>query len=721
MTRFRSLVVLAAVPVLLFAAAGTGTAVTQPDPGVEHVHAPAGRIFYTNTSTGDFPYAGFAALFDASRTNADGTRSNRVLLSYKTARDAVGTGGTQVKQTADEGKTWQDFSSPDGTTGMVNVIRLADAAGTVVAIDYEPTAVTAPPGAANQFRRWLLTPTGWSNGGLATFSFSEPISWARVEQAPILLGDGKTVLVTLYGAYASGTTFVIVARSVDGGTTWTEASKVVTGGGFNEASIVETTNGQLVVGLRRQAASSIDLYVSRSPNATGDGPWSAPSIVSSASGAAPLLQKLGNGVVVMGSGRNDNVLRFSMDGTGATWLHKQVLYQNYPTQSRTRGSSGYLGIAPLSANRFLVVGDNCAPGWGCPAGDTGHQVGKQNALWSSLVEADTAQWGKLDLRTKFQRGEIAVMSALTSYGQGRTSLAAYAFDGDARADSSVVSASRSVVVRLDRPYELTGLGLHAHLLGASDVRIETSLDGSAWTTPTRATRAGIVRPFATPVTARYLRLTDPNASSTADASFLHELEVYTTTDGFENDYPGEAPRGNGLQSAQGVVVVNASDVPVADSLSSRFLRVRDTSSTAISRVSWRHAASTSAVYEFKSRAVGQANKGLLFSVLGTTSSGAAATPYHLLLNASGQLFRYNWATATWIGPLNPTPLTANSWNTLRLEATTTSGTLYANGATVATFGPSEPAASLTGNQLASSGTVPTGDDWLVDDLAYTVP
>jgi hypothetical protein len=713
--------VLAAVPVLVLALVGTGTAATQPDPGVEHVHAPAGAIFYTNTAGGDFPYAGFAALFDASRTNADGTRTNRLLMSYKTATDAVGTGGTQVKQTADEGRTWQNFTSPDGTTGMVNVIRLADAAGTVVAIDYEPTAVTAPPGAANQFRRWILTPTGWTNGGVATFAFSEPISWARVEQAPILLGDGKTILVTLYGAYASGTTFVVVARSTDGGSTWAEASRVVTGGGFNEASIVETSHGQLVVGLRKQATSTIDLYVSRSTNATGIGPWSTPSIVSSASGAAPLLVKLGNGAIVMGSGRNDNVLRFSMDGTGATWLHKQIPYVNYPTQSRTRGSSGYVGIAPLAANRFLLVGDNCAPGWGCPAGDTGHQVGKQHALWLSRVEADTAQWGKLDLRTKFQRGEIAVTTPLGSYGQGRASLAAYAFDGDARADSSVVSAARSVVVRLDRPYELTGLGVHAYLLGASDVRLETSVDGATWTTPSRGARAGIVRPFSTPVVARYLRITDPNASSVTDAAFLHELEVYTTTDGFENDYPGSAPVGNGVQSVQGVTVVNASDVPAADALSSRFLRVRDTSSSAISRAIWRHASSTSVTYELKSRAHGQANQGLLFSVLGTTSSGAASTPYHLLLNASGQLFRYNWAAESWGSPLNATPLVANSWNTLRLEATTTSGTLYANGAAVATFAPSQPAASFNGNQLASSGTIPVGDDWLIDDVAYTTP
>lgn len=717
----RPAVVLAVVPALVLALVGTGTAATQPEPGVEHVHAPAGAIFYTNTAGGDFPYAGFAALFDATRTNADGTRSNRLLMSYKTATDAVGTGGTRVKQSANEGATWTDFTSPDGTTGMVNVIRLADAAGSVVAIDYEPTAVTAPPGAANQFRRWILTPTGWTNGGLATFAFSEPLSWARVEQAPILLGDGKTILVTLYGAYASGTTFVVVARSTDGGSTWTEASRVVTGGGFNEASIVETSHGQLVVGLRKQAASSIDLYVSRSTNATGNGPWSTPAIVSSASGAAPLLVKAANGAIVMGSGRNDNVLRFSMDGTGATWLHKQIPYVNYPTQSRTRGSSGYLGIAALAANRFLVVGDNCAPGWGCPAGDTGHQVGKQHALWKSMVEADTPQWGKVDLQTKFQRGEVAVLSALSSYGQGRSSLGAYAFDGDVRADSSVVSSSRSVEVRLDRPYELTGLGVSAYLLGATDVRIETSLDGVSWSTPARGTRVGILRPFATPVVARYLRLTDPNASAVTDAGFLHELEVYTTTDGFENDYPGSAPVGNGIQSAQGVTVVNASEVSVAERLSSRFLRVRDTSSTAISRATWKHATSGAVTYEFKSRAVGTANQGLLFSVFGTTSAGAAATPYHLLLNASGQLFRYNWATASWGSPLNATPLVANNWNSLKLVATPTSATLSANGTTVATFGPSQPAASFNGNQLASSGTAPVGDDWLIDDLAYTTP
>lgn len=62
---------------LMLSVALVGVAATQPDPSVEHVHAPGGVIFYTITSTGPYPYAGFESLFNADRTNADGTTRPR--------------------------------------------------------------------------------------------------------------------------------------------------------------------------------------------------------------------------------------------------------------------------------------------------------------------------------------------------------------------------------------------------------------------------------------------------------------------------------------------------------------------------------------------------------------------------------------------------------------------------------------------------------------------
>jgi hypothetical protein len=397
---------------------------------------------------------------------------------------------------------------------------------------------------------------------------------------------------------------------------------------------------------------------------------------------------------------------------------------------RHLGSSGTMGVLPHGGNRLLVTGDNCASGWGCPNDSTvgGYTVDKANALWKSAVEVDTDQWGKADLTTMFQRGELTLLgSPPVPYGNCdndpapcRQSLAAYAFDGDPRADSSLVTASRSVTLRLPRPMPVTALGLHAYLQGTTDVRIEVSTDGSTWTTPARGTRDGIVRPFTTPVSARYLRISDPNTISDPTAGFLHEVELYTAANGFEHDYPGQPPRGNGwVATSTLATVVNQTTVPTAERISSRFLRIKDDTATQIGRAAWQHTASTAATAEFRVRAYGSANKGVLFQLRGKNGT-AGAVPYGFWLSSSGNLHWANYAQSPpWGTPLNTTPIAVGAWHTIRLVATMTQVQVYLDGTLLATKPTSQPATVLDGLELASNGTATTGDDWLFDDVTYT--
>ena len=340
---------------------------------------------------------------------------------------------------------------------------------------------------------------------------------------------------------------------------------------------------------------------------------------------------------------------------------------------------------------------------------------------------DTEQWGKADLTTMFQRGELTVVdSPLTRYGDCagdlgacRQSLAAYAFDGDPRADSSLVTANRGVTLRLPRPMGVTGLGLHVYLQGTTDVRIETSMDGSSWSTPARGTRDGIVRPFTAPVTARYLRISDPNAITDPTAAFLHELELYTTAVGFEHDYPGQAPRGNGFATAALASVVDQTSVSAADRISSRFLRIKDDTASAIGRAAWTHAASATVTAEFRFRAYGSTNKGMLFSLKGKNGV-AAATPYGFWLSAAGRFHRADYSqTPPWGTPLNATAIDVDAWHTIRLEATMTEVRLIVDGTLMATRPLSQAASTMDGLEVASNGTSTVGDDWLFDDVGYT--
>ncbi len=705
------------VTVAALAVLAMSAAQASAEPGVAHAHVPGGQRFLTAQT-------GAPALYDVSVTSADGRRHTRHVLS---AVDGT-------RQSTDGGATW----SPLGA-GVDAVFRLANAAGDVVAVGGDGTACGDT---CVSFPRGTLTATGWAGAGTATVTFSQPVTSARFGRGVVLLGDGRTVLAPVLGAYPA------LVRSTDGGATWTEVAQLATGTGWSAASLSPTADGGLIAALGRdenlrgEVPANVALYTVKAPAQSGTG-WAAPARVAADTGNAPSVTLLGNGALVLASGRPDNVLRFSFDGKGTWWTSPTTVYRNHPTTGATvdgwyapeggtarplrhLGSSGTVGVAPLASNRVLVTGDNCAPDWGCPADPAvgGYQVDGVPALWKSAVEVDTDKWGKADLQTMFQRGELAVLnSPLSCYGDAgscRQSLAAYAFDGDPRADSSLVTGNRSVTLRLPRAVPVTGLGLHVWLQGTTDVRIETSVDGTTWTTPARGARDGVVRPFTAPVTARYVRISDPNPVTDASAAFLHEVELYTAAVSFEHDYPGQPPRGNGWLTASTLAtVVNQTSVPSADRISARFLRIKDDTTTQIGRARWAHAATTSVTAEFRFRGYGTTNKGLLFSLRGMNGT-AAAIPYGFWLSGSGMLHWANYSqNPPWGTPLNSTAIDVNRWHTMRLVATMSQVQVYVDGALVATKPKSQAATSMNGIEIGSSGTATTGDDWLVDDVAYT--
>jgi hypothetical protein len=738
----RSSVVAMAVAALAAAAIGPAGGVQPPSPGQPNVSLPEGRIFYTNTAGN----AGFPSLFNASTTNSDGSRTSRLFVTYGVGKDSAGENGTAMRTSADDGRTWSRVDLPNQWIGVTNAVRLADLAGTVVLVDYEPITLSrkatdpnpATPHNENDsvFGRWTLNGTTPTPAGTATTSYpgSPPTLWARFQRGILLLPDSRTLLATVYGASTSGP-FTALMRSTDRGASWVQVTRLAEGAGWSEANVAPTSDGKLMVWLRRDTVVAgedrylPDLYYVQSSTVDGSGSWTTPVKMASDTGNSPGSLLLANGVAMQGSGRPGNVVRYKYSGKSGwqDWTGRTTIYNNQPTAGKTPdgrslasiGSSNTLALAPLSANTVLAVGDNCAS-WGCPTSASGYPKGTLQSLWKSVLEVNTDQWGTIDLQSKFKRGEITFVDpAFTTYGEGRTSIGAYAFDGDIRTDSSVVTTNRSVTLRLDRDYTLTGLGVHAHLTGPAALSIETSLDGENWSTPEQGATSGIQHPLRTPTTARYVRLTDPNPAGNDRPSFLNELQLYSTINGFEANTPGTAPAGNGLTTATGATVV--AGAPAVEAISSRFLRITDNSDTAIARIAWTHGPSTEATYEFKARASGTNTHGLLFSIQGKDSAGNSVTPYHFVLNATtGQFHHYDFTTETWGAPLGTLP-SAWTWNKIDITAGPTSATLTINGQPIATVPPSQPFTTLTGNQLSSTGTDPTGDDWFIDDVGYTRP
>jgi hypothetical protein len=558
-------------------------------------------VIFSGYGAGDTRFMGFPSLYNGSSTNGEGVRGSRYLLGHSTNRDAVGLGGTVLRQSRDGGN-FLVMDSADGYVPPSNFVRLAVASGAVYGFTFEDRSVTtkALPAAQQctgltcrrQFDRWLLAGDTWRRAGEATIQFparGNNVAWARIYQGPILAADGQTLLTTVYGRYNQEhgwAYFSAVADSTDDGVTWTVRSELAVSATeqFNEASLAPSSDGGLVAVIRKDEnlrgsptpniPANVALYVRRSATQSAAGPWTpldASARLAAEGGNSPSIELLGNGALVIGSGRPDNLLRVSYDGRGTSWSNPFVLYRNTPTTGgdadgwysfdpynaagdrvrrpmRHLGSSTTMGVEAISGNQMLVVGDNCASGWGCPCPATaenprgwecpqragGYPRGTLNGLWRTTVTVDNGRTGRLDLPGMFRRDELTVLDPTFSrYGscpQGptgcRQSYAAFAFDGDVRPDTSTVTPDRSLTLRLPRTYQLTGVGAYAFLQGSADLRIEVSTDGTTWSTPTRGARDGYLRPFSAPVSAQYLRISDPSTITDPLAAFLHEVELY---------------------------------------------------------------------------------------------------------------------------------------------------------------------------------------------------
>ncbi|WP_152361048.1 hypothetical protein [Microlunatus speluncae] len=549
---------------------------------------------FSGYPAGETKFMGFPSLYNGSSTDGEGERSERYILSHATQRDTVGLGSTVLRQS--RGGNFEVMDSADGYVIPSNFVRLGVASGAVYGFTFEDRSVIdetcTQPSCRREFDRWLLAGDNWQRAGKATINFptrNNEVAWARIYQGPILAGDGKTLITTVYGRYNAQhgwAFFSAVADSTNDGVTWTVRSElaVSTTEQFGEASVAPTSDGGLIAVIRKDEnlrgspianiPANVALYVRRSSTQSAAGPWTpldASARLAADGGNSPSVELLGNGALVIGSGRPDNVLRVSYDGRGIAWSNPYVLYRNTPTTGgdadgwysfdpynpqghrvrrpmRHLGSSTTMGIEAITGNQLLVVGDNCASGWGCPCPATaqnprgwecpqragGYPKGTQTGLWRTTVTVDNGRVGRLDLPGMFRRDELTVLDPTFSrYGSCATptgcrqSYAAFAFDGDARSDTSTVTPNRSLTLRLPRAYQLTGVGAIAYLQdGGADLKIEVSSNGQSWSTPARGARDGYLRPFAAPVSAQYVRISDPNPISKPLAAFLHELELY---------------------------------------------------------------------------------------------------------------------------------------------------------------------------------------------------
>ncbi|WP_246064351.1 exo-alpha-sialidase [Nonomuraea longispora] len=453
------------------------------------------------TASERLEFAGFPNVSVLGASGRGGPPERKVVVTYTTNVDEVVTLTNAAVVSDDGGAT---FGPPSRTPLRESPIELHD--GRFFATEYYP-ARTGPHTAALGILTSSSLDAGesWLRSEATLTTPGDLLPGGAAHGAPIQLADG-TILISVYARYSgTGAYQAEVYSSQDGGTTFTRRGVIATpseGFGYTEAAVAQAVDGSLLAVLRHDGGKYSTLHQSRS--ADGGRTWSparelrfsglSPDADCVVRGVAPRLLLTPAGVLVLSAGRPDNWLAVSPDGLGETWLEPRVTYHNRDGVWDTHGSSGYTGVAAVGPHRLIQVFDNCKlPGvrpdgllneTACPAHGR-FEHGGWYAIKRRLFTVAPPGAGLLDLGAMRRRGDLTLDTTMrwTSRYRPWTRPAA-AFDGSTAYWSGAVAAGRGrYVLRLDRPYSFTRIGLSLRPGHPAGARVYSSRDGRSWGEP----------------------------------------------------------------------------------------------------------------------------------------------------------------------------------------------------------------------------------------------
>lgn len=611
-------------------------------------------------------------------------------------------------------------------------------------------------------RRSFDNGENWGNQLTARFTTGDPalkIQGFRANAGILQDGDGNLYLsyYTKYAVDSGRRSEVAISR--DNGASWQRYGTVfmpVPGYEHTETALSWTPTGEMVavavrdtIAAQGQPRKHVALYTARSATGNVAGKqvgevWTGQKLLPLEFspgyafrpddagviryGVTPTLQLLPNGAMTLRFGRPDNWFAISPDGSGHKFVQARRTYVNYPSNgSNYHGSSGNGSHTVVGPDKVLVSGDNCAPTWGCPAGDSGWTIDNKYRVWQKVITVRRPGVGKIDLLGKVRAGTATIDTNMTQADPDLPEMGVRgAIDGSTDWASSAVRPAGSTgpstyTINFNREYIFTEVGLSLRPGKASSATVEALVDGQ-WVSVAldiggfvgiRSHSLSYRKVSGAGVAATAVRVTvnDPNPDATG-AAFLNEIELYSTADSFETETVGQVPRGYTDSIGAAVTNVGADD-------SRHVVKLVDNWADRIGQLHWNTPAASRQNLEFRVKSL-RSPQAFLFTTKGTTAAGAAATAFHMGVLGDGSLAWYRPSTG-WVtfagAPANSVPV--NTWHTIRVEASLSAAQVYLDGRLVGTASPHTSVTAITGYNFATTGTVPTGDQFLIDDVART--
>ncbi|PZF80348.1 sialidase family protein [Jiangella anatolica] len=671
---------------------------------------------------GPGPRAAVPSAF-AMDTVADGVTEQKVFVSSQANDDVAGADSiTNMSVSLDSAVSFLT-TTREAPVGAHNMLRLDD--GSLISVEFIPEWTDATQTAVN-LKVWRSEDQGetWEPT-LAPFTpppgkVLGPMNRGlRVHREPLLLPDG-TIILPAYTRYQGEIASSIVLQSTDGGASWTQRGQIpATAPGTNEVGWSWTSDGRLVAALRT-AETPPRLRVTFSDDSGATWTPAQPLLGpdgEQVQGIYPGLVLQPNGVLLLSTGRPDDRVYVSRDGTGRTWDEERLVLQRYPSETgngRFDGSSGNTTVVNVDADRTVYIGDYCHV-WGCKA------YHEQYGVFAAYVHAVTPGTGKIDLETKLRTGTATVTGTFArpdrTFPEQRPE---GAFDGSSRAHSAAVLQARrgapSMTVELDQEYSLHRIGL---MLGAGqplDATVQLSADGVTWSAP--VVTADGARDHAMrytefePQRAQFVRVTGAAGVTTP----VTELELYAAgVDTFENDPLYGIPRG--FVDAKNTTVTDQ-ELGGFDSGSSlrlfdKFLDDNAVASTVTPERDRQVTSFRFATNDFRGP--------FTFAVDGRSGDDAAQPwRFRLVPGTTAQpaqtLEVFDGSAWTALGRLSA-PIAVNAWAPITVDTSTSAATVTIGGDTFSTTATAESATALAGLTVTTGDPIAYGMTFFVDDLS----